>query len=137
VSDPFGAVLARNTLLGLVLGALLATILPRSGALGRDYLDAVTVGLCFAFLGYAAERALALVPGIRTGGGRLVRVAGWFAAGLWAYLAGRVLWRLYGRDTADLPPLVWGGVFLVAVELVLHGGLALRGRSDFFGRVPM
>jgi len=137
VSDTFGAVLARNTLLGLVLGALLTMVLPRSGALGRDYLDAATVGLCFAFLGYAAERALALIPGIRVGGGRLVRVAAWFAAGLWAYLAGRVLWRLYGRETTELPALVWGGVFLVAVELVLHAALALRGRSDFFGRAPI
>lgn len=136
MSETFGAVVGRNTLLGLVLGGLLTALLPRSGPLARDYLDATSVGLCFAFGGHAAERALATVPGIRSGGGRVVRIAGWFAAGLWAYLAGRVLWRLYGRDATELPALAWGGGFLVVVELTLHAALALRGRSDFFGRSP-
>lgn len=136
MSDRFGAVLGRNTLLGLVLGAILVAVLPRAGDLRWDYLDATTIGLCFAFVGYAAERALALLPGITTPGGRIVRIAGWFAGGLWAYLAARVVWRLYGRDPAELPALVWGGVFLVAVELALHEALALRGRSDFFHRAP-
>ena len=137
MSETFSAVLGRNTLLGLALGAILLGVLPRSGTLAWDFLDAATIGLCFAYVGYAAERALMALPGIHSRGGRVVRVAGWFAAGLWAYLAGRVLWRLYGRDPTELPALVWGGGFLVVVELGLHAALAVRARSDFFGRAPM
>jgi hypothetical protein len=96
--------------------------------------DAVTLGVCFAFVGYVAERVLRAIPGIETPMGRVVRVAGWFAAGLWAALMGRVVWRFYGRETADLPGLVWGGLVLVVVELLLHAGLGSRVTSPFFGR---
>lgn len=134
MSDRFGAVLTRNTLLGVALGVLFLAMLPRPGPWGWDLVDAVSLGMCFAFVGYAAERALCAIPGIATPTGRVVRVAGWFAAGLWAALMGRVLWRLYGRETADLPGLVWGGLVLVALELLLHAGLGSRGTSPFFGR---
>src|SRR2546427_7786111 len=54
-----------------------------------------------------------------TGPGRLVRLAGWFAGGLWCYLVARWLWIRYGRDLNDLPGLVWGGAFLVVLELIM------------------
>lgn len=134
MTERLGAVLARNTLLGLVLGLGFLLILPRRGLPGWDFVDVATLGLCFAFGEYGAERALSAIPGIDTPGGRVIRMAGWFAAGLWASLVGRVLWRLYGRDTADLPALVWGGVFGVVLELALHGVLGVAGRSAFFRR---
>ncbi len=136
MSERAGAVLARNTGLAIVLGVLFLVVLPRRGHIVWDFMDAATLGLCFALMGYAAERALRAIPGIATAGGRVVRVVGWFAAGLWAFLLGRVLWRLYGRDADELPALVWGGVFMVALELALHGVLATRGRSDVFSRTP-
>jgi hypothetical protein len=64
--------------------------------------------------------------GIDTPGGRASRATGWFAAGLWAYLIGRVAWQLCGRDPAQLPALVLGGAFLVALELALHAGYFKR-----------
>lgn len=136
MSERAGAVLALNTVLALVLGALFLVVLPRSGQLLWDGVDAVTLGLCFALVGYAAERALRAIPGIATTGGRAIRIVGWFAAGLWALLLGRVLWRLYGRDGEELPALVWGGVIMVGLELVLHAVLAARGQSDVFPGTP-
>lgn len=136
MSERFSAVLVRNTALALVLGAVFLVLLPRSGGLGWDFVDAATLGLCFALIGYGAERALRTIPGIDTAGGRAIRVLGWFAAGLWALLLGRVLWRFFGREADDLPALVWGGVFMVGLELALHAALATRGRSDVFRRTP-
>jgi hypothetical protein len=134
MSERLGAVVARNTLLALVLGAVFYFVLPRRGELPWDLVDVASLGLCFAVVGWAAERAMRIVPGIDTPGGRVVRVGGWFAAGMWAYVAGHYLWGLYGRDTTELPVLWWGGGLLVVVELALHGVLARGGRSDFFGR---
>lgn len=134
MSERFGAVLARNTILALVLGATFLAVLPRSGVIWRDFVDAASLGACFALVGYLAERAMRIVPGIDTRAGRVVRLGGWFTAGLWAYVAGHYLWRQYGYDPAELPVLWWGGALLVVVELALHGVLASRGRSDFFGR---
>jgi hypothetical protein len=134
VSDRVGGIVTRATLAGVALGVVLLVVLPRRGAWGWDIVDAVSMGLCFAFVGEAADAALRAIPGIDTPGGRVVRVAGWFAAGLWAALMGRVLWRLYGRETADLPGLVWGGVVLVALELVQQAGLRWRGSAAPLGR---
>jgi hypothetical protein len=134
MSERAGAVIARNTLLALLLGAVLLLVLPRGPALGWSYVDTFTIAFSFAAMGWVAERLLLWIPGIDTPGGRAIRVTGWFAAGLWAYLLGRIAWRLYGRDPAELPALVWGGVFLVGLELVLHAGLAARGEAGFFKR---
>jgi hypothetical protein len=32
----------------------------------------------------------------------------------------RWLWTHYGRDPNDLPGLMWGGAFLIALELVVQ-----------------
>jgi len=71
---------------------------------------------------------------VGTAAGRLVRVTAWFAGGLWSYVVARFLWIRWGRDLADLPALIWGGVFLVALEVILHTGLKLAGRPSAFDR---
>ena len=134
MSERVAAVVARNTALALLVGAGFLLTLPRSAPLGWAFVDAFGLALWLVAGGYVAERVLLRIPGIVTAGGRWVRVAGWFAMGMWAYLAGRVTWRLLGRDPRELPPLIWGGVFLVALELVIHGVLAARGRPGFFSR---
>lgn len=95
-------------------------VLPRHASLLWDFVDIFTLAFCFAFLGHYVDVLLLALPGIETGPGRIVRVAGWFAGGLWCYLVGRWLWVRLGRDLAELPALVWGGLFLVVLELVIH-----------------
>ncbi len=131
--EPFLTALARNVALAAVLGVLFFLGLPRRGALGWDFLDAFTLGFCFAWIGYYVEVALLAIPDITTAVGRLIRVAGWFAGGLWCFVVGRYLWTLYGRDVAELPGLVFGGVFFVGLQLVLHGALRAAGKPSFFG----
>ena len=72
------------------------------------------------------------IPGIETPGGKIIRVFGWFAGGLWCYELGRWVLLLYGRNTADLPPLLWGGVFFVGLEFVVHGLLQASGKPNFY-----
>jgi len=79
------------------------------------------------------ELAALALPDIETGVGRLVRVAVWFAGGLWCYVVARFLWVKYGRDLNELPSLIWGGVLFIAIELVVHAVLHARGRPSFFG----
>jgi len=91
------------------------------------------LALCFTLVGHYVEVLLLRMPGIDTGPGKLVRLAGWFAGGLWCYVIGRWLWLQYRRDLADLPGLIWGGVFLVVLELVLHFMLRAQGKPNFYG----
>lgn len=131
--ERFFAALARNTGLALMLGLLFLLALPRGkGGLGWDYFDAFTLAFCFTFFGYYVEVLLLKIPDIETGMGRLIRIVGWFAGGLWCFVVGRYLWILYGRDPAELPRLAAGGVFLVGLELVLHAGLNAAGKPNFF-----
>jgi hypothetical protein len=109
------------------LAAVFLVLLPRHASLVWDFVDVFTLAFCFTFLGHYVEVLLLALPGIETGPGRVVRVAGWFAGGLWCYLVGRWLWIRYGRDVGDLPGLVWGGVFLLVLELVMH---VVAGRAD-------
>lgn len=112
--------LTRNTLLAVPLALLFFLTLPRQGALGWDLLDAFTLAFAFTYVGYWVEVLLLKLPGIETGGGFVVRVVGWFAGGLWCYELGRLALLAYGRDTTVLPPLVYGGIWFVALQLVLH-----------------
>jgi len=118
MGEPFLKTLSRSALVAGGLGVALLVLVPRHASLASDYVDAFTVAFCFTFLGHYVDQGLLALPGIRTGVGPLVRVAGWFAGGLWCYVIARWLWMHYGRDLRDLPGLVWGGVFLVALELV-------------------
>ena len=106
--------LTRNTLLAIPLALLfsLAT---------HDLLGSFTLAFSFTYVGHLVEVVLLKIPGIDTPGGRLVRVLGWFAGGLWSYELGRWAWVLYGNDPQALPPLIYGGFFFVALELVVHG----------------
>ncbi len=130
--EPFLRTLTRNTVIAAVVGVPLVLRFPGRAGFGWGYLDAFTLGFCFAFFGHYVEVGLRALPGIEDGAGRLVRIAGWFAGGLWCYVVGRWLWVLYGRDIRQLPGLVWGGVFLVALELALHYVLKLEGRPNFY-----
>ena len=133
VGEPFRATLIRGTIFAAAAGAVLLVTLPRHGGLASDFVDAFTLAFCFAFLGHYVELAALALPDIETGVGRLVRVALWFAGGLWCYVVARFLWVKYGRDLNELPSLIWGGVLFIAIELVVHAVLHARGRPSFFG----
>lgn len=131
--EPFLTTLGRNTVLAALIGLVFFAVLPRSDGLLLDYFDVFTLAFCFALIGHYIEVLLWRLPGINTGAGKLVRLAGWFAGGLWCYVIARWLWLQYRRDLADLPGLIWGGVFLVVLELVLHLLLKKQGKPNFYG----
>jgi len=112
--------LTRNTLLAVPLALVFFLTLPRQGAVGWDLLDDFTLAFAFTYVGYWVDVLLLRVPGIETATGFLVRLLGWFAGGLWCYELGRWALLAYGRDTTVLPPLLYGGLWLVALELVLN-----------------
>ena len=114
----------QRIVLGVALGVVLTALLPRQGALGWDFFDALTVACCFTLLGALVDAALLALPGIDVGAGPLVRLVGWFAGGLWCAVVARWLWQQFGRDLADLPAVWWGGVLLVLSE----GGRAVLAR---------
>jgi hypothetical protein len=120
VSEPFLKILTRNTIAALLLGAVFLLAFPRHGSLAADFVDTFAVAFCFTFLGRYVDAIVLALPEIESGVGPLVRVAGWFAGGLWCYIVARWLWVHLGRDLSELPALVWGGVFLVALELVMN-----------------
>lgn len=124
--------LTRNTLLAVPVALVLYAALPKHGTLSWDLLDAFTLAFSFSYVGYLVEKALLRIPGIETPGGKIVRVLGWFAGGLWCYVLGRWALLAYGRDTSELPSLVWGGVFFVALQFVLHGVLQASGKPNFY-----
>ncbi len=125
--------LTRNTLLAVPLGFLIyTTVLPHQGQVGWDLLDAFTLAFCFTYVGHWVEVWLLRVPGIETPIGKVIRVVGWFAGGLWCYEVGRWLLLLYGRNTGALPPLMWGGFFFVGFEFVVHGILQASGKPNFY-----
>ncbi len=110
--------LTRNTLLAVPLGFLIyTTVLPHQGRVGWDLLDAFTLAFCFTYVGHWVEVWLLRVPGIETPIGKVIRVVGWFAGGLWCYEVGRWLLLLYGRNTGALPP---------------HGILQASGKPNFY-----
>ena len=124
--------LTRNTLLALPVTILVDLLLPAS----FDLLDAFTIAFSFCYVGYLVEKALLKVPGIEMGGGKVVRVFGWFAGGLWCYVLAR--WALvgYGRDTSGLPSLIWGGLFFVGLQFIVHGFLQASGKPNFYSGQP-
>ena len=120
--------LTRNTLLAVVVAVLVSLVLPSS----YDFLDAFTIAFSFCYVGYLVEKALLKLPGIETGGGRVIRVLGWFAGGLWCYVLGRWVLVAYGKDTSALPSLLWGGLFFVALQFLVHGILQASGKPNFY-----
>ena len=121
--------LTRNTLLAVVVAVVVSLILPSS----YDFLDAFTIAFSFTYVGYLVEKALLKVPGISTGGGRIVRMLGWFAGGLWCYVLARWALVAYGKDTSALPSLFWGGLFFVGLQFLVHGILQATGKPNFYG----
>lgn len=133
MGEPFLKTLTRDTLRAVVLGVGFFVALPRHASLAADFVDAFIVAFSFTFLGHYVEVVLLALPEIHTGLGRLVRGAGWFAGGLWCYVIARWLWIKVGRDLNELPALVWGGVFLVVLELAIQAGLRAMGRRNATG----
>ena len=125
--EPFLKTLNRSTIAAALLGLILLMAVPRHGTFMGDFVDVFIVAFCFTFLAPYIDVFLRALPGIEVGPGRLVRLAGWFAGGLWCYLIGRWLWIKFGRELNDLPGLIWGGVFLVIYELVMN---SLTRRQD-------
>jgi len=124
--------LTRNALLAAPLALLLAAVLPGHGAFGWQFLDAFTIAFSFTYVGHLVEALLLKIPGIETPGGKIVRVLGWFAGGLWCYVLARWALVLYGRDTRELPSLLWGGLFFVGLEFVVHALLQASGKPNFY-----
>ena len=125
--------LTRNTLLAAPLALLIyTTVLPHHGPLTWDLLDAFTLAFSFTYVGHWVEVLLLKFPDIETATGKLIRVFGWFAGGLWCYEVGRWLLLLYGRNTGELPSLLWGGLFFVGLEFVVHAILQATGKPNFF-----
>jgi len=120
MGEPFLKTLNRSTIAAALLGLVLLMALPRHGSFAADFVDVFTVAFCFTLLGPYIDGLLCALPGIEVGPGRLVRVVGLFAGGLWCYLIGRWLWIKYGRDLNELPGLIWGGVFLVIFQPVMN-----------------
>ena len=124
--------LTRNTLLAVPLALVISAALPGQGTLAWDLLDAFTLAFSFTYVGHLVEVLLLKIPGIETPGGKIIRVFGWFAGGLWCYVLGRWALTAYGRDTSVLPSLIWGGFFFVALQFVLHGILQASGKPNFY-----
>ena len=130
--DRFLTILARNTVAAGLLAVVFLFALPRHAAFLWDFVDAFMLAFCFTFLGHYVDALLLTIPEIEVGVGRIVRVLGWFAGGLWCYIVARWLWPRSGRDLDDLPGLVWGGVFFVGLELVAQAVMKARGRPSFY-----
>ena len=130
--ERFLSTLTQSAIVAGVLGALFLVLLPRQAGLLSDFVDTFSVAFCFTFLGSYIDVLVAALPEIEVGAGRLVRVAAWFAGGLWCYVIGRWLWTRDGRDVQTLPRLLWGGVLLVALELARHAAARARGRPSFY-----
>ena len=124
--------LTRSTLLAIPLALLILAMLPRHGRFLWDFLDAFTLAFSFTYVGHWVEVLLLKIPGIETSSGKIVRVLGWFAGGLWCYVLARWALLLYGRDTRELPSLLWGGLFFVGLEFVVHGLLQASGKPNFY-----
>jgi hypothetical protein len=124
--------LTRNTLLALPLAIVIDAAMPRHSRVGWDFLDAFILAFCFTYVGHLVEVMLLKIPGIETPGGKLVRVCGWFAGGLWCYVLARWVLVAYGRDTSQLPSLFWGGLFFVTLEFLVHGVLQAAGKPNFY-----
>jgi hypothetical protein len=130
--EPLLTTLTRNTVAAGVLAVVFLFALPHHVGVLWDFVDAFTVAFCFTFLGHYVDALLLAIPGIQVGLGRIVRLLGWFAGGLWCYVVARWLWSHSGRDPHDLPGLLWGGVFFVGLELVAHAAMKARGRPSFY-----
>ena len=130
--EPFLTTLARNTVAAGLLAFVFLFTLPGHATFLWDYVDVFTLAFCFTFLGHYVDALLLMIPEIEDGMGRIIRILGWFAGGLWCYIVARWLWTHYGRDPHELPGLVWGGVFFVILELVAHAALKARGRPSFY-----
>jgi len=130
--ERFLTTVTRTGVAAGIIALILVLLLPRHAGFGLDFVDLFSVAFCFTFLGHYVEVFLLAVPQISVGAGRLVRLAGWFAGGLWCYVVARWLWVHYGRNLAELPGLLWGGVFLIALELVVHGWMKSRGVANFY-----
>src|SRR5207237_5717 len=103
----------------------------------RMGLDALTGAFSFTYVGQLVEVLLLKIPGIGTSSGKVVRVLGWFAGGLWCYVLARWALLAYGRDVRQLPSLIWGGLFFVALQFVVHGILQATGKPNFYsGQLP-
>ena len=124
--------LTRNTLLAVPLALVISAALPGQGNLAWDLLDAFTVAFSFTYVGHLVEVLLLRIPGIETSGGKVIRVVGWFAGGLWCYVLARWVLLAYGRDTSQLPSLIWGGFFFVALQFVIHAMLQASGKPNFY-----
>lgn len=124
--------LTRNTLLSIPLALVIWAVVPHHGSFGWDYLDAFTIAFSFTYIGHLVEVLLLKLPGIETSSGKVVRVVGWFAGGLWCYVLARWALLAYGRNTSELPSLIWGGLFFVALQFLVHGLLQASGKPNFY-----
>lgn len=131
--EPFGSVILRTGAIAFVAGAAFATF---SGSLSRSPLAAL-LALWPSFGGHWVELWFLnrLRPRLSTGRGVQVaaRVFVWFIAGIVLAIAMRsTLLVLAKYRPADWPVWWLGGFAFIAIELVAHLALQLRGRPNFY-----
>ncbi len=119
--EPFLKTLGRNALLAAVLGLVFFAAFPRSDGALWDYFDVFSVALCFTLVGHYIEVLLLMLPGIETGGGKLVRLAG-----------GAVVLRDRALAVASVPARSWGfaRVDLGRSVLGCTGNVVALGAAD-------
>lgn len=119
MNSPWLRTAARSLVAAVPLALLVLLLVPRQAGLAWDAFDAFSVAFCFTFLGALFDVVLLALPGITEGVGWLVRFAAWFAGGMWCAVIARWLWFHYARDPAELPGLAWGGVAMIAMQVLL------------------
>ncbi len=127
MSSPWLKTAARSLAAAVPLALMLFLLVPRQAGFWSDAFDVFSIAFCFTFLGALCDVVLLALPGITQGLGWAVRVAGWFASGLWCTVLARWLWFHYARDFADMPGLIWGGVAMVVIQALL---LVIRNKRS-------
>ena len=130
--EPFRRALARNVALATVVGAGLA--LQRHDL--KLLLPVAALALWFSLGGHYIE--LTFLNGLRARmpqgrlAQRVIRLLVWFSGGVLLYVGMAATARALPIEAPPLRLWWYGGFLLIAVELVVHAVLAIRGLSNFY-----
>jgi hypothetical protein len=132
--EPIWATLARTGAIAVVVGAVLAR---RAGGGLAGWGVATLLMLWPALGGHVVEVFFLnwLRPRLPAGRGvqAIARVAVWFVGGVVLFMAMRATAMALGRARPAQWPAWWlGGLAFIAIELVAHFVLQLRGRPSFY-----
>lgn len=132
IEEPLGRTLIRN----LAIAVVVSTAISLFRHDFRRFLPVAVLALLPSFGGHYIE--VAFVNHIRAQlpndslTRALVRILVWFGGGVFLYLGMAFTSRVL--PIHPLPIGFWwcGGLLFIALELVLHAVLAIRGRSEFY-----